>query len=102
MGAPAEVPGSARLLRPPPPLEAAFRDLTPDRRQTVQVRLALAGLGGAPDGLWGPVTDAALKDAAAQALALGRPFDLTTPEGAAAFVAYVESPDFTLDLLRGG
>ena len=71
-GPPVEVPGTAQRLRPPPPLEGAFKDLPEDRRIAVQVRLALAGLGGAPDGVWGPMTEGALREVAAEAQALGR------------------------------
>lgn len=102
MTPPQVVVGTAMLLRPPPPLEAAFRDLAPERRQSVQVRLALAGLGGAPDGAWGPITEGALRDVAGQATALGRLVDLASPQGAAEFLRYIESPDFEADVLRGG
>ena len=78
-----------------------FKDLPEDRRLAVQVRLALAGLGGAPDGVWGPRTEGALRDVAAEAQSLGRPVTLTTPERAAAFLSYIESPDFDADILGG-
>lgn len=99
LGAPQAMPGPGLLLRPPPPLEAAFRDLPEERRRDVQARLALAGFGGAPDGLWGPVTEGALTELALQAEARGRRFDASTREGAAALVAYVESADFMADLV---
>lgn len=98
MGAPQAVPGVERLLRPPPPLEASFRDLPEERRRNVQARLALAGFGGVPDGLWGPVTEGALRALAQEAEAFGWRFDGSTQEGARALLAYVESADFAADL----
>lgn len=102
LGPPIEAAGPSQFLRPPPPLEGAFEGLPEADRQAVQVRLALAGLGGEPDGVWGPVTEGALRDAAARATRAGRSVDLATEEGAAAFLAYVRSPDFEAEVIRGG
>jgi hypothetical protein len=100
-GPPIEVPGTAERLRPPPPLEGVFKDQPESRRMAIQVRLALAGLGGAPDGVWGPQTEGALRDAADEARAAGRTVDLTTPQGVSAYLDYIESRDFETDLLGG-
>lgn len=99
LGAPQVVQGAGLLLRPPPPLEAAFRDLPDERRRNVQARLALAGFGGVPDGLWGPVTEGALTALALETELRGQGLNGSTREGAAALIAYVESADFAADLL---
>lgn len=99
LGAPQVVPGVEPLLRPPPPLEAAFRDLPEERRRAVQARLALAGFGGEPDGLWGPVTEGALTALALEAGLRGWSFDGSTRDGAAALLAFVESEEFAADFL---
>ena len=99
LGPPQVVPGSETLLRPLPPLEAAFRDLPEERRRDLQARMALVGFRVVPDGLWGPVTEGTLLALALEAQALGRRFEASTREGAAAFVAYVGSAEFAQDFL---
>lgn len=101
LGAPQMVPGSGTLLRPLPPLEAAFRDLSEERRRDLQARMALVGFRVVPDGLWGPVTEGTLLALALEAEARGQRFDGSTREGAAALVAYIESAEFAEDFLAG-
>ena len=83
------------LLRIPMPA------LTEERRRDLQARLARVGFRVVPDGLWGPVTEGTLLALALEAQALGQRFDGSTREGAAALVAYIESPEFVEDFLAG-
>lgn len=101
LGPPQVVPGSEMLLRPLPPLEAAFRDLPDERRRDLQARLARVGFRVVPDGLWGPVTEGTLLALVLEAEARGQRFDGSTREGAAALVAYIESAGFSEDFLAG-
>lgn len=76
-------------------LGQAFAGLADYRRINVQGRLAEAGLGAAAaDGRWGPATQAALAALALDLAAEGRPFDVSSPEGAADLLDFIDSDAF--------
>ncbi|MFN7223140.1 MAG: hypothetical protein ACK4MS_03910 [Paracoccaceae bacterium] len=87
------------------PLEAAFNALPMQARRSCQIELQMAGLySGAVDGAYGKGTRAGLVAAAGKITADGRRGkpDVTTPDGARAYLALLANGEYMNQLYDEG